>query len=231
MGGLRGGGKQTDVWWNSNPPPISFSFSALLLLCICLIIISRLPFTFSFFSFCTYVNCIVFSENVIINLNVLNTKKKAWKKLVYLESVCHRVPWRPAASGPPPALFQHTNCLMRDRRGKWRADDPDWLFHPSASCHSFCHVLRKAVVARVTIAAVWGRVTHPGHVAPPSSPTVSITLTCASLDSRRNFWRTCKLHTESSQALETNPGHHNVAQDGYGTRTYRLLRCGNTVSF
>lgn len=167
MGGLRGGGKQTDVWWNSNPPPISFSFSALLLLCICLIIISRLPFTFSFFSFCTYVNCIVFSENVIINLNVLNTKKKAWKKLVYLESVCHRVPWRPAASGPPPALFQHTNCLMRDRRGKWRADDPDWLFHPSASCHSFCHVLRMAVVARVTIAAVWGRVTHPGHVAPP----------------------------------------------------------------
>lgn len=113
---------------------------------------------------------------------------------------------------------------MRDRRGKWRADDPDWLFHPSASCHSFCHALRMAVV--------WGRVTHPGHVAPPPpSPTVSITLTCASLDSRRNFWRTRKLHTESSQALETNPGHHSVAQDGYGTRTYRLLRCGNTVSF
>lgn len=157
-------------------------------------------------------------------MNVLNTKKKAWKKLVYLGSVCHRVPWRPAASGPPPALSQHTNCLMRDRRGKWRADDPDWLFHPSASCHSFCHALRMAVVC--------GRVTHPGHVPPPPPlPTVSITLTCASLDSRRNFWRTRKLHTESSQALETNPGHHSVAQDVYGTRTYRLLRCGNTVSF
>lgn len=96
------------------------------------------------------------------------------------ETRASRISLSHSASEPASAFCRRTNCLMRDGRGKWPAEAADWSFHP----HPRTSVLSQGHLEQFSV-----------------TPDVC--------NKQRN-WRTYKLHTQSSQALEPKPGRQNI---------------------